>query len=104
MDVAETLQGALGAGLRIERELGGGGMSRVFVARDAALNRSVVVKALSPEASASASVERFHREIHVLAKLQHPNVVPLLTAAVADGLLYYVLPYVPGDSLRSRLS
>src|SRR5215470_14291238 len=98
------LQRALGHAFTVERELGGGGMSRVFLAHDVALDRRVVVKVLSPEASAGVSAERFRRETQLIAKLQHPNVVPLLSAGEADGMLYYVMPYVAGDSLRARMS
>jgi tRNA A-37 threonylcarbamoyl transferase component Bud32/TolB-like protein len=104
MNPTEHLQRALGEGFRIERELGGGGMSRVFLARELSLDRQVVVKVLSPEASAGVSADRFRRETQLIAKLQHPNVVPLLSAGEADGMLYYVMPYVAGDSLRARMS
>ncbi len=103
MGVGDILQRGLGDGFHIERELGGGGMSRVFLARDVSLGRLVVVKVLSAEASAGTSADRFRREIQLIARLQHPNVVPLLSAGEVDGMLYYVMPYVAGDSLRARL-
>ena len=78
-------------------------MSRVFLARDQALDRQVVVKALDLEGSASASAERFRREVRVIAKLQHPHIVPVLTAGGDGTLLWYVMPYVAGESLRARL-
>jgi eukaryotic-like serine/threonine-protein kinase len=79
-------------------------MSRVFVAREAALGRDVVIKVLPPEMAAGVSIERFKREIAVAAKLQQANIVPLLAAGDADGLPYYVMPYVRGESLRARLA
>ena len=88
---------------RIERELGGGGMSRVLVAEELALGRKVVIKLLPPEMAASVSTERFRREIQLVAGLQHPHIVPVLAAGAADGLLYYTMPYVDGLSLRDRL-
>ena len=98
-----TLQSALGATYTIERELGGGGMSRVFLAEETRLGRQVVVKLLSPELGAGVSAERFEREIRLAARLQHPHIVPLLAAGEVDGLPYYTMPYVSGASLRERL-
>lgn len=98
------LREALGAQLEVERELGGGGMSRVFVAEERALGRRVVVKVLPPELSSEVSAERFRREIQVAARLQHPHIVPLLSAGEAAGVLYYTMPYMEGESLRVRLS
>lgn len=100
----EILQTALGQAFRVERELGGGGMSRVFVARDVALDRDVVVKVLARESTAGVSGERFRREIQVIARLQHPHIVPILSAGVADGALYYVMPFIGGETLRARLA
>ena len=97
------LQGALGAAYSLERELGGGGMSRVFVALDARLGRRVVVKVLHPELAADLSMARFEREVALAARLQHPHVVPLLTAGETDGLPYYTMPFVQGETLRERL-
>ncbi|MBL0169822.1 MAG: protein kinase [Gemmatimonadaceae bacterium] len=103
-DLRDTLQSALGADFTLERELGGGGMSRVFVARDHALAREIVVKVLSPELSASLSVERFTREIKLAAALQDPHIVPVhSTGITSDGLPYYTMPFVRGDSLRARM-
>ncbi|HEX8943350.1 MAG TPA: serine/threonine-protein kinase [Gemmatimonadaceae bacterium] len=99
----DQLQFTLGGAYAIERELGGGGMSRVFVAEERSLGRRVVVKVLAPELAASISAERFRREIQLAARLQHPHIVPLLAAADGDGLLYYTMPFVDGESLRSRL-
>ena len=100
----EQLQAALGTAYIIERELGGGGMSRVFVAEEARLRRSVVVKVLSPELAAALSAERFEREIMMAAQLAHPNIVPLLTAGDAGGVPYFTMPFVEGQSLRTRLA
>jgi len=98
------LQATLGANYTIERELGGGGMSRVFLATETTLNRSVVVKVLPPELAHAVSVERFRREIAMSARLQHPHIVSLLTAGELDGLPYYTMPYINGESLRARLT
>ena len=103
-DLAERLQRALGEGYRVTREIGGGGMSRVFLVDDLELDRSVVLKVLPPDLSAGLSVERFKREIQLAAKLQHPHIVPLLTAGAKDGLLYYAMPFITGESLRVRLA
>ena len=102
-DLGAYLQAALGDAYTIDRELGGGGMSRVFLAREHALGRTVVVKVLLPLLAAGIRAERFAREVRVAAALQHPNVVPLFTAGEAAGLPYYVMPYVRGESLRARL-
>src|SRR5881394_2768205 len=100
MDLREQLQRTLGESYQLERELGGGGMSRVFVAEERALGRTVVIKVLSPELSAGVSSERFAREIRVAARLQQANIVPLLTAGETVALPYYTMPYVEGESLR----
>jgi TolB-like protein len=102
-DLRAYLQASLGAGYTLERELGGGGMSRVFVARDHALGRRVVVKVLPPELAAALSVERFKREIMLSAALQHPNIVPVLSTGNADRAPYFIMPFVEGESLRVRL-
>jgi serine/threonine-protein kinase len=104
MDLREQLQSTLGHAYRLDRELSGGAMSRVFFARDAALGRDVVIKVVSPELAGSLSTERFRREIELSARLQHPNIVPLLTAGDADGLSFYTMPLVAGESLRARLA
>jgi tRNA A-37 threonylcarbamoyl transferase component Bud32 len=103
-ELREQLQRTIGPAYVIERELGGGGMSRVFVAREVALDRLVVVKILPPELSAAVSVERFRREIQLSAGLQHPHIVPVLTTGVSDGMPYFTMPYVDGESLRARLA
>ena len=100
----EQLHASLGDSYVIERELGGGGMSRVFLVRDQRLERSVVVKALSPELAAGISAERFAREIRVAAALQEPHIVPVISDGVTtDGTPYYVMPFVAGASLRERM-
>lgn len=104
MNLQEDLQSALGEAYTLEHELGGGGMSRVFVAHEAALGRKVVVKVLAPELAAGVNAERFAREIRLAAQLQHPNIVPVHAAGNAGGLPYYTMPFVQGLSLRSRLT
>jgi tetratricopeptide (TPR) repeat protein/tRNA A-37 threonylcarbamoyl transferase component Bud32 len=103
-DVRKQLEAALAGSHTFERELGGGGMSRVFLARETALDRLVVVKVLSPELMSGVSADRFAREIRLAASLQQANIVAVLTAGLtADGLPYYTMPFVEGQSLRSRL-
>ena len=97
------LEQALAGTYAIQRELGGGGMSRTYLALEHALNRRVVVKVLAPELLAGISVERFRREVLLAAQLQHPHVVPVLAAGDAGGLPWFSMPYVDGDSLRRRL-
>ncbi len=87
----------------MERELGGGGMSRVFVAGETRLGRRVVIKVLSPDLGATLSAERFEREIKLAARLQHPHIVPLLAAGDVGGLPFYTMPFVSGASLRERM-
>jgi tetratricopeptide (TPR) repeat protein len=103
-DLTERLQRALGTTYRLERELPGGGMSRVFLATEVHLARSVVVKVLPPEMAAAVQSERFAREIQVAASLQHPHIVPLLTAGSGDGLAWYVMPFIEGESLAKKLA
>ncbi len=98
------VQAALADQYTIERELPRGGMSRVFVASENALRRSVVIKVLAPELAASLSADRFKREIGLAARLQHPHIVPLLSAGLAGSHLYYTMPFVDGESLRQRMS
>ena len=102
----ERLQAALGEHYTLERELGGGGMARVFLAKENALGRQVVVKVLASDVAHELSAERFAREIRVSARLQHPNIIPVLTAGVtaAGGVPYYTMPYVDGESLRVALA
>ncbi|HEX5004468.1 MAG TPA: serine/threonine-protein kinase [Gemmatimonadales bacterium] len=100
----DALQGVLGAAYTLEDELTGGGMSTVYRARDNALQRAVVVKVLPPDLAAAVSVERFKREILVSAALQHPHIVPVLSAGEVDGLPFFVMPFIDGESLRARLA
>jgi eukaryotic-like serine/threonine-protein kinase len=104
MELRQRLQEALGTEYRITRELGGGGMSRVFLAREEALQRDVVVKVLPPELLAGVNAERFDREVLLAARLQHPHIVPVLSASEMDGVPYYTMPFVDGASLRDRLA
>ncbi|MDQ2930103.1 MAG: serine/threonine protein kinase, partial [Gemmatimonadota bacterium] len=97
------LQAALGDVYQLERELGGGGMSRLFVATERSLNRQVVIKVLPPELASEVSAARFKKEIELAAQMQHPHIVPILAAGSGDDLLWYVMPYVRGESLRHRL-
>ncbi len=103
-ELFDRLQAAVGDNYRLIEELGGGGMSRVFLALEVELDRRVVIKVLPPDMTAGVNQERFHREIQLAARLQHPHVVPLLTAGAADDLLYYVMPYIDGESLRTKLN
>ncbi|MGH7717255.1 MAG: protein kinase domain-containing protein, partial [Gemmatimonadaceae bacterium] len=102
-DLREKLQSTLGASFTIQRELGGGGMSRIFVAHETSLGRDVVVKVLPPD-MAGVNIDRFRREVMVAAKLQHPHIVPVHTAGETHGIPYYTMPLIEGESLRSRLS
>src|SRR5688572_586590 len=101
--ITERLLAALGSSYTIERELTGGGMARGFVAADSQLGRKVVIKILPPDLAASVSAERFRREILTVARLQHPHIVPVLKTGDLDGLPYFVMPYVDGESLDIRL-
>jgi TolB-like protein len=103
VDLRDGLQNTLGAGFTVERELTGGGMSRVFVALDSGLGRRVVVKVLPPELAATVSVERFKREIMMAAALQHPHIVGVLSAGEIDGMPFFTMPFVEGESVRVRI-
>ncbi len=103
-DLRERLQASLGTAYAIERELGGGGMSRVFLAEERAFGRRVVIKVLSEELAAGVSHERFLREISLAARFQHPHIVPLLSAGEFDGLPYYTMPFVDGETLRATIA
>jgi eukaryotic-like serine/threonine-protein kinase len=103
-DLREQLQNSLGDAYAIERELGGGGMSIVFLAEERSLGRRVVVKVLPQDLAGNVSIARFRREISLSARLQHPHIVPVLAAGEIDGQPYYIMPFVAGESLRSRLS
>ena len=103
-NLQQELEAALHDAYTIDRELGGGGMSRVFLASERALRRQVVIKVLPPELARGVSADRFRLEIQVAASLHHPHIVPLLAAGEAAGHLYYTMPFVAGESLRARLS
>ena len=102
-ELARNLADSLGSAYELKRELGGGGMSRVFLAHDRSLGRDVAVKLLLPELAAGISIERFRREIALAARLQHPNIVTVLTAGEVNGLPYFTMPFVRGESLRALL-
>ena len=104
MDLRQRVQDSLSGTHTIERELGGGGMSRVFVADEHRLGRKVVVKVLAPELAAAMSAERFEREIKLAASLQQANILPVISAGEMDGVPYYTMPFVEGESLRARLA
>jgi serine/threonine-protein kinase len=103
-DFQARLQQALDPDFLIERELGGAGMSRVFLATERSLDRRVVVKVLPPELAAGVNIERFRREIQLAAQLQHPHIVPLLAAGDKDGILWFSMPFIEGESLRGSLT
>ncbi|MBP6671283.1 MAG: serine/threonine protein kinase, partial [Gemmatimonadales bacterium] len=103
MDLRDALQQSLGAQYTVERELGGGGMSRVFLALDRTLGRRIVAKVLAPELAAGVNRERFEQEVQLSAQLQHPNIVTVLGTGVLGELPYYTMPFVAGESLRAAL-
>lgn len=98
------MRGALCDGYRVERELGAGGMGSVYLAEDLRHGRKVAIKVLRPEIAASMGAERFHREIQIAAALQHPNILSLIDSGAAGTLLYYVMPFIEGSTLRARLA
>jgi len=100
----ERLKAALADRYRLERKLGSGGMATVYLAEDLRHGRKVAIKVLEPGLAAALGVERFLREIEIAAKLTHPHILPLHDSGEADGFLYYVMPYVDGESLRQRLA
>jgi serine/threonine-protein kinase len=102
--LSTALQAALGDAYRVERELSPGGMSRIFLCTERSLGRAVVVKVLPAELANEVSAARFRREIEVAARLQHPHILPVLTAGATGSLLYFIMPYVEGESLRHRLA
>src|SRR4029453_519957 len=103
MTTAASLALALGDRYRVERELGQGGMATVYLARDLRHDRDVAIKVLHPDLGAALGRDRFLSKIKTTARLQHPHILPLLDSGTADGLLYYVMPYVRGETLRARL-
>jgi Tol biopolymer transport system component len=102
-DVVERLNAALEGRYRIERELGAGGMATVWLAEDLKHDRKVAVKVLKPELTAVLGADRFIQEIKTTASLQHPHILPLFDSGSADGFLYYVMPYIEGETLRDKL-
>ncbi|HEX5820062.1 MAG TPA: protein kinase [Gemmatimonadales bacterium] len=104
MTTAQRLTAALADRYRLERELGAGGMATVYLAEDLKHRRQVAVKVLRPDLAATMGAERFEREIHVAARLQHPHILGVLDSGEAAGFFYYVMPYVEGESLRDRLT
>jgi serine/threonine protein kinase len=103
-ELVTQLQEALAGSYTIERELGAGAMSRVFLATEIALGRQVVIKVLPPKLAAGLNVDWFRRDIQLATSLQHPHIVPVYAAGSAGGFLYYTMPKVEGESLRSRLT
>ncbi len=102
-DLRNRLEAALGSGYAFERELKGGAASRLFLAEERALRRQVVVKVLAAESASPVGAARFKQEMELTAQLQHPHILEVLTAGAREDLLYYVMPYVAGESLRHRL-
>ena len=102
-DALSALSAALADRYRLERELGHGGMATVYLAQDLRHDRAVALKVLKPELAHALGPERFLREIQVTAQLDHPHILPLLDSGDAGGFLYYVMPYVQGETLRTRL-
>src|SRR5213593_3596642 len=103
IDPLARVQAALAGRYTIERELGRGGMATVYLAQDRKHHRQVAIKVLKPELAAALGPERFLREIETAARLNHPHILPLHDSGEATGLLYYVMPYVEGETLRNRL-
>ena len=103
MSIPDRLNAALADRYRLERELGAGGMATVYLAHDLKHDRDVAIKVLHPDLGAALGGERFLSEIRTTARLQHPHILPLLDSGDADGLLYYVMPLVTGETLRARL-
>jgi eukaryotic-like serine/threonine-protein kinase len=102
-DLRDRLQAALGDAFTVERELGGGGMSHVFLATERRFDRQVVIKLLPPDVAGGVSLDRFNREIQLVARLQNPHIVPVITAGEADGVPFFTMPFVEGRSLRDLL-
>ncbi len=102
-EIPEALKASLGGRYDLEREIGRGGMATVYLARDVKHSRNVAVKVMRPDLAASLGSDRFLREIEIAARLQHPHVLMLIDSGEKDGFLYYVMPFVDGESLRDRL-
>lgn len=103
-ELLAQLRNSLAESYSIQEELGGGGMARVFLAEEIALRRRVVIKVLPPDVSSAVSMERFKREVLLAARLQHPHIVPLISVGEVDGMAFYTMPYIEGQSLRARLA
>jgi serine/threonine-protein kinase len=103
-DLLERLKAALQDRYRIEHELGAGGMATVYLAEDLKHKRKVALKVLRPDLAAVLGAERFVQEITTTASLQHPHILPLFDSGETEGFLYYVMPYVEGETLRARLN
>src|SRR6266576_2632932 len=103
LDVLASLRASLGDRYDVEREIGSGGMARVFLAVEQHPHRRVAIKVLDPDVSTRLLRERFIREVDLSSNLSHPHIVPIFSAGEAGGLFYYVMPYVEGESLRHRL-
>jgi serine/threonine-protein kinase len=103
-EIVERLRAALAATYAVDREIGQGGMARVILAEDRKHHRRVAIKVMRPEVADALGPERFLREIEIAARLAHPHIVPLHDSGEIGGLLYYVMPFVEGESLRDRLT
>ncbi len=103
-DTFDRLKSALADRYAIQEELGAGGMATVYLAEDRKHHRQVALKVLRPELAAALGTERFLREIEIAANLAHPHILPLYDSGEADGFLYYVMPYVEGESLRDLIT
>jgi serine/threonine-protein kinase len=102
-EILKQLQSAIADRYLVERELGRGGMATVYLATDERHERQVAIKVLHPDLSATIGAERFEREIKLAAKLQHPHILGLYDSGEANGLLYYVMPFIEGESVRDKL-
>ncbi len=103
-DQLDRLKAAVADRYAIERELGSGGMATVYLAEDLKLHRKVAVKVLRPELAAVLGAERFVQEIETTANLQHPHILPLFDSGEADSFLYYVMPFIDGETVREKLN
>ena len=103
-DSLERFRSALAERYDVEREVGRGGMAQVFLAQERYPHRQVAIKVLDPELAAVLGSQRFLREVDLASKLTHPHILPIFSAGEAEGMLYYVMPYVEGESLRERIT
>ena len=102
-DVPRALADALSARYRVDRQIGVGGMATVYLARDLKHDRDVAIKVLKPDLAAAVGADRFLKEIRTIAHLRHPHILPLFDSGSADGFLFYVMPFIEGESLRNRI-